>query len=183
VNFEFGQHADFGEFVDLRFHGGAQYARLKTTHNYSGFETATPTVLAATESASMTFNGFGPRAGFDMTYNWGNGFATYAKSAAALLVGSSKFSHDFRSVVLPADNASFNGSRTRVVPELEGKLGATYSFAMAAGDLTLDAGYMWINYFNAHHGINFNYGAFGVAESDFSLNGPYFGLKWVGNVV
>ena len=35
VNFEFGQHVDFGEHKNIRFHGGAQYAGVKNTLNYA----------------------------------------------------------------------------------------------------------------------------------------------------
>lgn len=181
VNFEFGQHVDFGDFKDIRFHGGAQYARIKTGMSKAIYDLATtPATLLGTDSQQMTFNGFGPRTGMDMAYNWGNGFATYANAAATLLIGTSKFSHSDIDAADSTNTFADRGSKTAMVPELEAKLGATYTFAMANGDLTLDAGYMWLNYFNAQHGINFN--STSISESDFALNGPFLGLKWVGNV-
>jgi hypothetical protein len=182
VNFEFGQHVDFGEFKKIRFHGGAQYARIKTGRS-ANIETLGTETLIATERQQMTYNGFGPRTGLDMSYNWGNGFATYANAAATLLIGTAKFS-DAR-LVLPATPSGARGSKTAMVPELEAKLGATYTFAMANGDLSVDGGYLWLNYFNAQHGlrsVSAPVASFGVGESDFALNGPYLGLKWVGNV-
>ena len=66
-----------------------------------------------------------------------------------------------------------------VVPELEAKAGATYTYSMASyGDISLDGGWMWINYFEP-----MTYGDDGEAHSaNFGLQGPYLGLKWVGNL-
>ncbi|MFC3909844.1 Lpg1974 family pore-forming outer membrane protein [Legionella dresdenensis] len=164
VNAEFGQHVDFGEFKNIRFHGGVQYARIE--HEDKAL------IGTSYYSGTTKFNGFGPRLGADMSYDLGNGFAVYGNGATALLVGTGKF----RGLTPTMGTGSVYGygSRTEMVPELEGKLGATYTYAMAQGDLGLDVGYMWVNYFNAQHA--------GFVQSDFALNGPYVGLKWVGNV-
>jgi len=169
VNLEFGQHVDFGEMKNVRFHGGAQFARIKSDFRVTP-RTAGDTGVA---SAEARFNGFGPRAGADMSYDWGNGVAVYANTAAAVLVGTSKAS-TANNVNLAATVSTY-GSKTAIVPELEAKLGAKYTYAMASGDLSADIGYMWQNYFNAQHLAP-------SVESDFGLNGLYFGLKWVGNV-
>ncbi len=84
--------------------------------------------------------------------------------------------------------------RTILVPQLEGKLGAKYTYAMAQGDLTFDVGYLWVNYFNARHtvtsrgtfvdGFGFRrHLGFDANESNVGFNGPYAGLKWVGNLI
>lgn len=169
VNFEFGQHVDFGENKNIRFHGGAQYASLKSTWNTAN---QGATTLHHGESK---FTGFGPRAGADASYDFGNGFAMYATSAGAILVGTSKFNN--ASNVAVNNNTSNNGSKDAVVAEMEAKLGGKYDYAMAQGVLTLDAGWMFTNYFNALH--NFGFGVAG--ETDVAFNGPYIGLKWVGN--
>ena len=188
VNFEFGQHVDFSEASKIRFHGGAQFARIKTTS--SEVENIYPTATTVVEyyNQSMTYSGFGPRLGADMAYNFGNGFATYANVATALLIGTSKFSNSeyIDTAGTVSGTHGWDGSKTAMVPEMEAKLGATYTFAMANGDLSIDAGYMWLNYFNAQHAeVGFEaYSPFNdhLAESDFALNGPFLGLKWVGNV-
>ena len=167
VNFEVGQHVDFGEQSNIRFHGGAQYARIQ--RDFSLYLTAPATFVA---NGQQKYNGFGPRVGMDMSYDLGNGLAIYGNGATALLVGDSKFSNTF--------NAAFpvtatNGSRTIIVPELEGKLGLTYTYAMAQGDLSLDAGYMWVNYFDVHNNGSLS------SQTNFGIHGPYVGGKWVGN--
>ena len=175
VNLEFGQHVDFGDREKIRFHGGVQYVRINT-QGHVNYLLGSP-VIDTYIAENLTYNGFGPRAGMDMAYHWGNGFAMYANSALSLLAGSSKFNNSF--ATNPAIVATYTGSTTAVVPEVEAKLGATYTYAMAQGDLSLDVGWMWINYFNANQ-----MGTFGAAtvQTDVALQGPYIGLKWVGNV-
>jgi len=171
VNFEFGQHVDFGDYKNIRFHGGAQYVHL---------EHEARTVQAGVVGYSAyesTFSGFGPRIGADMSYDFGGGFAVYGNSATSLLIGSSKFNN---SAVSANPTTYVNGSHTDVVPELEAKLGAMYTYAMAQGDLTLDAGYMWVNYFDAQQ--NFIGTPASASSTDVAFSGPYLGLKWVGNM-
>jgi len=184
VNLEFGQHVDFGENKSIRFHGGVEYARLTsnaTTYSSGSIATsAGSTSFNTTRTTDPSYNGFGPRLGADMAYDWGNGLGIYANGAAGLLAGSSKFSTT-RNDLVTGRTVTVNGSSTTVVPELEAKLGATYSYAMAQGDLTLDVGWMWVNYFNAIS--RENQAVFGTpTRSDFGLEGPFIGLKWLGNV-
>ncbi|WP_419419862.1 Lpg1974 family pore-forming outer membrane protein [Legionella sp. D16C41] len=175
VNAEFGQHVDFGEFKDIRFHGGVQFARIKHEFRVLAFPSVFDVLPSAGAAGYNKFDGFGPRIGMDLMYNFGNGLAIYGKGASALLIGETKF----RNAAGVIDTTSgFGvgsvGERDALVPELEAKLGAAYTYAMPQGDVTLDVGYMWVNYFNAQNS--------GLGNSDFSIHGPYAGLKWVGNV-
>ena len=178
VNLEFGQHVDFSEQSNIRFHGGVQYVRINTQES---FFSSTSSWTTST-SETITYNGFGPRVGLDMTYNWGNGLAMYANGATALFIGPSQFNET--GVGLPSEPPfstwfALSGSTTAIVPEVELKLGATYTYAMALGNLTLDAGWMWVNYFNSQQNSG---GGNGIQQSDFALQGPYIGLKWLGNI-
>jgi len=209
VNAELGQHVDFSPSKVMRFHGGLQYAQIRTTfdHNVNiATVTTTPSSPAAIvtnntfslpQSQTSEFNGIGPRAGIDMHYLFGNGVSIYAKPAVAILAGSSRF-NNFISVanitapvLLPVFNTptfQTTGNKRAIVPEVEGRLGIDYSYAMPQGNLTLDLGWLWFNYFNAQHNIptaipgagGFVGGltAFGGREADFGGTGLYFGAKY-----
>jgi hypothetical protein len=176
VNLEFGQRIDVADMKSIRFHGGVQYARIDNT----GSLLITGVSNRVYTSQSITYNGFGPRIGLDFDYNWGNGVGVYARGASSLLAGTSKFNNETTgNVSIGSAAASITGSATTVVPELESKLGIKYDYAMAQGDLTLDFGWLWLNYFNAEPSVS---GAT-ITSGDFGLQGLYFGLKWTGNVV
>ncbi|GGI87295.1 Lpg1974 family pore-forming outer membrane protein [Legionella impletisoli] len=171
VNLEMGQTINYGHWLNVRVHGGAQYARLKVDTSYIG-ENAVGTSYSFGQSS--TYNGFGARTGIDASYDLGKGLNIYSKAAAALLFGKNEINQQFSSsfgAFVPA-----TGSRTAVVPEIEGKLGLNYNYPLANGLLTIDGGYMWVNYFDALSTINLD-------DSNFAVNGPYFGLKWVGAFV
>jgi hypothetical protein len=180
VNLEFGQRVDFAENKNIRFHGGVEYARVA---NSTTLSLMNGTTFSASGTRNPTFNGFGPRLGADMNYDWGNGLGVYVNGAGSILVGTSKFSRSyayFNTPVAASGAGSTSASHTIIVPELETKLGVKYDYAMAQGDLTLDLGWMWVNYFNAQQSLMST--GFDVVNHDFGLQGLYFGLKWLGNV-
>ncbi len=180
VNIEVGQHVDFGDNKAIRFHGGAQYARLANDTDSSSSITFTSPVAGTFTQAldyNHTYNGFGPRLGMDMSFDWGNGLGIYANGATAILAGTRSHSFAYSDAVdgVAGNVVTGNLSRTAIVPAVDAKLGATYTYAMPQGDLTVDAGWMWVNYFNARSNVAGD-------VSDFGLQGPFVGLKWMGNI-
>lgn len=202
VNVEFGQHVDFGDMKSIRLHGGVEYARVATGFNALARYSPAPLNAAGInspdvyETASSTFNGFGPRGGIDMNYDLGNGFSAYGNGAGGILVGSGGFNQTFTGGSTPGVIGSYNFSQTTLVPELEAKLGLKYNYNLAAmgfvpqGDLVLDVGWMWVNYFNAVQTGN-NYSGTApsfepirglASQGSFGEQGLNFGLKWIGSV-
>ena len=186
VNAELGQYVDFSANKRIRFHGGAQYAEIKASVSTYGsnassldgvFGVPMATPVSTTGNFNSRYSGFGPRAGMDMNYDFANGFGIYGKLAAAVLVGTSKFNNS-RSGSNGLSSMS-SGSKNAIVPELEAKLGGSYTYAFSHGSLTLDAGYLWFNYFNVLDTDAMPLSQGTIAETDYSSSGPYVGLTYV----
>lgn len=197
VNLELGQLINLTHFKYFRVHGGAQYTSIKaktSLDGYDSFQGFSSGNDMHTAKASTTYAGFGPRAGIDMNYPLIEKLDIYANIASALLAGTSKFYRAYVDNIGNAPGFPSNSSAIRtgvVVPEFEGKLGATYSKVVGQGALSLDVGYMWVTYISPLHFSQWkpvgNNQALNVAnrvdsESNFTLNGSYLGLKWVGMV-
>lgn len=183
VNLEFGQYVDFGEHQNIRFHGGVQYARIASVIEEVGTGTLNAEAVTALLQSKPTYQGVGARLGAEISYDCSRGFGVYAHGATALLAGTSKVSNAL--VVNGANLGAPNASKTTLVPEVEAKLGLKYGYTMAQGDLTLDVGWMFVNYFNATQAIENTptNTAPQVVSGDFGLQGLYFGLNWLGNVM
>lgn len=166
VNVEFGQTANFGENKTIRFHGGMQYFNFKEGLSRSNWLNNP----GAYSGGVAVFRGFGPRTGLDMSYDWVNGFKIYANTAGGFVVGKSKVD-----VWMTFDNSTIAGAINLVVPEVDLKLGAKYQHAMARGLLSIDSGWMFINYYNAIH----SFGAVLAGQTNINFNGPYIGFKWM----
>lgn len=174
VNLEFGQQINLTEQSYARIHGGAEYVYLSETLkiNSTGIN---PTDYVDSKR-NPSFSGGGPRLGADLFYNLSNRFSVYAKGATGIYVGTAKLYRLF--VLLNGNTSEVRSSHQLIVPEIEGKLGATYTHAMASGNLSLDGGWMLVNYFQALTRIPSSI----VIDTNIGFQGPYFGLKWQGNI-
>lgn len=168
VNAELGQMVQLSQYNNIRFHGGVQYARINTQVALSE-----PDVTDSTTSVTqaLTYSGFGPRLGLDMSYLLHSSLAMYANGAMSLLIGPNQF----RDTGVGSHNTLqwVTGSSTAIIPELEARLGVKYTYIMTPqSELLLDIGWMWNNYFSSQ----VNNHATDTHESDFGLQGLFLGI-------
>lgn len=186
INLELGQLVQFGEDKQIRFHAGLQYSDMSVTPLVDNFS------HNLMNHQNLTFHGIGPRVGADMGYHLYQGLSLYGNFAASLLLGQAKYNSDgllyayySDTTVNVAKSGSAYASEQSLVPEIEAKVGVEYSWIMQHDQLlTLNVGYMAINYFNALHqsDIFISTNTNTRANYDFGLAGPYLGAKWVGNL-
>ena len=183
VNLEFGQYVNLGENKHVRFHGGLQYARISISENLSGVNAEDVNDgLAFQFDTKSIYNGFGARVGADMTYDIGHNVSLYSNLATAVLAGYNKINNTFYDNV--GENFQINARKTTMAPEFEAKAGVKYNYGMAMGDLTVDLGWMWIDYFNATEVIPSNFVLRTTPQiivGNVGFQGLYFGLHWLGN--
>ncbi|WP_392538336.1 Lpg1974 family pore-forming outer membrane protein [Legionella sp. 227] len=186
VNLELAQSSSFGENTDIRFYGGGQYVNSKIKRAEYDFENVIffpPNTLFQESVAHTKFQGAGPRVGIDMAHKLNHGFAVFAQSATAILLGERKAKLSGANISGPnAFPFSAQAKGTHIVPELEAKLGLSYQWGSCiSGQLTLMGGWMWQHYFDMFllpPGGNSN-PATVVTQNDFSLDGPFIKAKWL----
>ena len=178
-------------------------------------QTTHTNAVAASLTEKSDFEGIGPIVGLDASYYVGMGFGVVGHFDSALLIGSTDssvslganisnttaFTSFAPGATIITHHSAFGGnfsasSTTRVVPVLDAKLGVDYTYVFnnsANSDLTLEAGWMVSNYFNAVdqngavalQGAIFNEDASSPiaaasagprSTSDVGLQGPYVSL-------
>lgn len=182
VNLEFAQRLDINTLGNLRLHGGLQYADMQLSNVTTGSRRLLDDGIQRNNTS--TYQGVGVRVGADLFRPLRFGLGVYSNIASALLIGNQKFYRNIYTVTAigPGVFSDANhGSAISTVTELEGKLGLTYSHSMLQGLLRINAGWMWVNYYSAIQvADSFHNGR--TKESNFSLQGPFVGLKWAGNL-
>ncbi len=179
----FGQKLDVGSRVRLHPFAGLRYAYInhQNTGDYAGgsYTQSSPSVTYnVTENAKLnsTFSGIGPRFGSDAQVNLSQGFSVRARLGLSALIGARKTDssfvdsyYDSTTGVLAATDAQSadGGTQTRVVPEVDGRLGLAYthdfSTNMAWG---IEGGWQAENYFNSNVNVS-------GSTTNFALQGPY----------
>ncbi|WP_045097251.1 Lpg1974 family pore-forming outer membrane protein [Legionella fallonii] len=185
VNVVFGQHVDFGLVKKLRFYGGMQYANLQVneTNYYPSVFVAQILSFSPIDFLDNTdFKGFGPVLGIDYSYNLTPALKVTANGAGSILYGTSRYDGEFvvtavGLVVSPTYIAS-----KAIVPTVQAKLGLNYEYNMPQGVVNFEGGYQVINYFNVLQTQPLQNPLSPITTVNYGLYGPYFGVKYLGNV-
>lgn len=202
VDLDLNQLVNFGDYFNFTMFAGARWADVEEdiTRNYSSttlidFFDGTSTF----EQENNEFKGIGPQIGFTGRYCLGWGFGIDANVVASLLVGNVDSDATLSTVVLSdalvtsSDTSTLNSNdRTRVIPALDGSIGADYTYAFANCDrssVKIQAGYKAINYFDmteetiSHTPVTADNGSFvsgftlGNQSSNVDFDGPYVGIN------
>lgn len=220
ADLEFAQRILIGCHTDVRFFGGLRYANLDHHFDVEFVSERLIDIIPVDSNLVLTieqqnhFNGIGPRFGTDINYGIFNGFGIVAHSAAALLVGEQDSAIHLRETIRSTFGSSqpiFNEDvarfqhpdETRVVPNLELKLGLAYTtqFCRCRSKLTVEAGWLVDHYWNTIDRLanqDFSNGMVAVTQAtildsrqnlnsslrsrqslDTSFDGPYLSIKVV----
>lgn len=179
VNIEHGRQINFDEEFHARVHFGGEFSRVGQNFdsNNAGTSGENAVPYSIDTSIQSVFNGFGPRLGLDLVYETQSGLGFYGKGAFGVLVGTSKT--NYLQTLLGGVSSNYYLDDTKVITSTDAKLGINYMHDLFQGALTLDLGWMWVNYLNPlHYPIN----AGGAGNSSFGIQGVYFGAKWAGDL-
>ena len=170
INLEVGLPIDIGRLSRVRLHAGVEYVSLRELLQFKSSGIEADWIYRA---HNITYNGLGPRVGADMFYNIYQNFSVNAKSGVGMYAGASREN----ALGIKADGKASSSfiSSMYIVPELNIQLGGNYTLKTANGALSLNTGWMFINYFQA-----LITRVAGVVHSEsFGFQGPYVGLTWL----
>lgn len=178
---EFGQRYDVGNDVDIRTSFGIQFARIENQFD-SAESQLDPIDLLRTLNLASTFRGVGPQVGFASAYRLVGDLRLVGRATGALLVGNLK-SDILVANSDPNDPEVTDGlisTERTLVSSLNSRLGLGYTVSLW-GDTSLIAELGWQidNYYNSiRHRISSSSTGIMQATSDFTMQGPYFNLKF-----
>ena len=169
INFEFGQNIDLPVRVKMRPQAGIQIVRIANYLNsVFGSSSDEGTFLYWAKTSTM-FNGLGPRSGLELRWESDWGLSVYGRGNLGLMYGPGKSNEYIKNVSMDLVSI-YNASLSKIVPTLDGQLGAACQFEVTQGLLSLDLGWQWNSYQGA------------LMETAFSIQGLFFGLKWIGTL-
>ncbi|MCD6045979.1 MAG: Legionella pneumophila major outer membrane protein precursor [Gammaproteobacteria bacterium] len=181
----FGQKLDVGKRIRLHPFMGLRYAHIDvtdTTYGSGGLD-LTGGDGSSVENLKLenTFNGIGPRLGSDAQVNLGQGFSVRGRLGLSALIGSrsidnkgviTTYDTDGTTVSGTINGSNNNDSETRVIPEIDGRLGLNYTYDYnSTTALGFEAGWQATNYFNvvAEGSSTGQY----QDNTNFGVQGPY----------
>lgn len=198
VDLEAGQRFTTGAF-DMRMFAGVRYTKIDHTLQTlasSDINIQGEIVYMAfgNQSFDSDFEGVGPRVGVDSRYCFGSGFGLDAQLSTSLLIGNVDAGYNTRAEVnfpgafrVGGSVESANVTRSRVVPNIDVKLGVDYTYPISCGcnksAMVVEAGYQTSSYFNAidHTTVVVPAGdafAYQGTTTDVTFDGIYFGVKY-----
>lgn len=194
----FGQKFNVGQRVQLHPFMGLRYARIDIEQKFNETLEAFPNDGDfggnVDGKADSTFSGIGPRFGSDAGITLGRGFSLRGRLGLSALVGSQQYTVAYNQNAIyrnafnlpPTSHESTktldDGSVTRIIPEIDGRLGLNYTYHFASTTaLGFEAGWQATDYLQAVSNTsttNTSRDDFGVEPphyeySNFGLQGPY----------
>jgi hypothetical protein len=182
VDLVFGQWIRVCDRLDLHPFGGLRYASIDMK------DKGTYTFTSASETYGVgrvksDFDGIGPRAGLDAVVHVGSGVSFVGTIGTSLLVGDidAKFSDSAYVLgVLDAGNSFKNSDDTRIVPEVDARLGINYTYNFdPATAFGVELGYQAVNYFDVADKDYFDALVPNTINNseDFGYHGPYLRVQ------
>lgn len=211
VDLVFGQLSTLGDRLDLHPSGGLRWSEINS--NFSVRRNSVNSSVGVTiptlgntrriqdlyaDQIKSNFNGLGPRAGIDTTVHLNSGFSVVGSFASSLLVGhinSQLNSNDpiYTTITSGAttnttvDYEPYNGknnhNNTRVVPELDARLGLNYLHNLSSStSIDVQLGYQVVNYFNVTEADIISTGLSAIinttsSREDWGFQGPYLRVQ------
>ncbi len=165
-NVEFGQHIDIASHLDMRIHGGFEYALL-----HSDPQVDVNILNGIQVDAGYMVRGYGPRLGFDLDYLAQNGFGVFLHSSIALLHSSASTSGKVTFTDARQQQHTFSeiGKEFITTAAYEMRGGLKYMHQFTYGDLTIRGGYQTHNFVNVRSRTH-----------NLSWDGGFVGVSWLG---
>lgn len=177
---------------------GVDYAHIRQniTSSYAGTD-ANIAAYSITAYYHSKFDGAGPQFGSSIIGVVTSRFNVVAQLAVSLLAGTVNSTTSFLSAgagnVNPVESSLANENQTRMIPEVNSKLGIEYTIPLRLeNSIIFEAGYIFTVYINAINQVTpatlvpnaFNQGVIAIAtdtqvQSNLSINGPYLKLSWI----
>ncbi|MEX2171965.1 MAG: Lpg1974 family pore-forming outer membrane protein [Pirellulales bacterium] len=199
INIDAGHHLSGGGLNQVRIFAGLQVARLG--QNLSGFFESYDGLTSNGYATDSLFTGVGPRVGIKAQCLRGS-FDFLGEFAGALLVGRMESRMDFNATtpsmpglgITPPNLQSLTSpDATQVIPSIDTKLGAGYTFPTSnRGRLRIEGGYQAAVYIDAVNSYSItevttpsNTQSLAVflrtqqhIQSNFTVHGPYMSASW-----